>query len=414
MSASIETVQSDAAAWARSNWNPDLTVAEWWQRLFDERYALPSLPATAYGRGYSRAHEQAVWRGFDQVGALGPASGISTMMAAPTIAEHGTEAQIARYVPAAIMGQESWCQLFSEPGAGSDLAGLTTRADRDGDHWVINGQKVWTSLAHEADMGMLLARSNIDVPKHAGISWFSFPMRQNGVDIRPLTEITGRAMFNEVFLDDCVVADDAMIGEPGQGWAVGNTTLTFERGALAGSTASLPYARTGTICGDLERRAGDFAHRDDDRISNCPAGVPLPIWYARIARDLGRLNPVLTDELMKDYIRGEVNRLNGVRARSGTMPFIGNLGKLAMSEIARSHARVGNLAIGAFGMLAGDDATAGPGSGDVQRQTLHSPAPAIYGGTDQVQRNILGERALGLPKEPGPAKDTPFKDLPRN
>jgi len=410
----IEQIRTEARQWAESAWDPDLTVGEWWGLLADQRYALPSLPESAFGRGYGRAEEQAVWQAFAAAGTLGPPSGIATMMAAPTIAEHGTDDQIQRYVRPILDGSEAWCQLFSEPGAGSDLAGLQTRAVRDGDSWVVAGQKVWTSFGHEADLGMLLARTDPDAPKHAGISWFAFPMLQPGVDVRPLTEMTGRAMFNEVFIDDAVVGHDGLIGEAGEGWKVGNTTLGYERGSLAGAALALPFARTGSVAGDLDRRAGDFGGREDGQRSVVPAGVAMAVWYGRLADGLGRRDDVLRNELAHTHIGSEVNRLLGQRARSGAVPAIGNLGKLAMSEIARRRREVGNRAIGAAGMLDGADADAGPGSGDVQRSTVHSPAPSIYGGTDQVQRNIIGERVLGLPKEPGPAKDTPFKDLPHN
>jgi alkylation response protein AidB-like acyl-CoA dehydrogenase len=187
----------EAVRWVRENWDPDMTVAQWWERVFEASYSLPSLPLNAYGRGYSRAEEQAVWRGFAEVGALGPPGGIATMMAAPTIAQHASDTQIERFVPPILLGLQAWCQLFSEPGAGSDLAGLTTKAVRDGDEWVITGQKVWTSFAHEADLGMLLARTDPDAPKHAGITWFAFEMLQPAVEVRPLREMNGRSMFNE-------------------------------------------------------------------------------------------------------------------------------------------------------------------------------------------------------------------------
>ncbi len=410
----IDQIHDEAHAWVDANWDPDLTVAGWWSRLLEARYSLPSLPENAYGRGYSRAEEQVVWRAFAKVGALGPPSGIATMMAAPTIAQHGSDEQIERYVKPILEGREAWCQLFSEPGAGSDLAGLTTKAARDGDEWLITGQKVWTSFAHEADLGMLLARTDPEQPKHAGITWFAFPMHQDGVEVRPLVEMTGRAMFNEVFIDEARVSTDAMISAAGEGWAVGNTTLMFERASLAGSAVSLPHARTGSVAGDLDRRAGDFGRRDDPRATARPAEVGVTDWYMQAARSVGRDGAVLRDEMMRSHTVAEVNRLNGQRARTGALPSIGNLGKLAMSEIARSQREVGNAAIGAAGMLSEHDAEAGPAGGDVQRQTIGSPAPAIYGGTDQVQRNILGERILGLPKEPGPPKETPFNELPNN
>lgn len=198
----MTTIRDQARSWAEANWDPEMTVAQWWERRFEARYCLPSLPVEAFGRGYSRQEENESRHGLREAGTLGPAVGISTMMAAPTIAAHGTPEQIERHISPMLTGQESWCQLFSEPGAGSDLAGLQTSAARDGDVWTINGQKVWTSLAAGTEYGMLLARSDRDKPKHAGITWFAFPMRQAGVDIPPLVEMTAQAFFNEVFLDD--------------------------------------------------------------------------------------------------------------------------------------------------------------------------------------------------------------------
>lgn len=410
----VSAIATEAEEWATANWDPDLTVGQWWDLLFEARYSLPSLPETAYGRGYTRAEEQEVWRGFAKASTLGAPSGISTMMAAPTIAKHGSQEQIDRYIPPILRGEHAWCQLFSEPGAGSDLAGLQTKAVRDGDEFRVTGQKVWTSFAHEADYGMLLARTNSEVPKHAGIAWFAFPMLQDGVEVRPLLEINGRAMFNEVFIDEAAVHANAMVGDEGEGWSVGNTTLMVERASLAGQVVRLPFARTGSPKGERELRAGDIGPSEHTQVSNVPAGMHLDQFFAQAARELGRETPVLRDQLTADYSKSEVLRLLGARARTGAVPAIGNLGKLSMSEIARSNREAGNAAIGAAGMLAGDDADAGPCAGDVQRLTINSPAPAIYGGTDQVQRNIIGERMLGLPKEPGPAKDTPFKDLPHN
>jgi len=408
------TIRETVRQWAEANWDPELTVREWWQLLADERYALPTLPENAYGRGYSKEDENEVKRALAEVGTLGPPSNIGTMMAAPTIALHGTPEQIDRFIPPVLNGTESWCQLFSEPGAGSDLAGLASKADLDGEEWIVNGQKVWTSLAIGTDFGMLLARTDVDQPKHAGISWLAFPMLQDGVEIRPLTEMTGRAMFNEVFMDDTRVPTANLIGELNNGWRVGNTTLMFERMNLAGAAVELPYARTGSQSEDLDMPAGSFGMREEGGPRATPSSDPTAVRYQKMAEPLGLGGPSRRDGRMRLHIREEVNRMLGLRARTGAVPAIGNLGKLAMSEIARMRREAGNQSIGAAGMLADADAEAGPGGGEVQSTTLHSPAPSIYGGTDQVQRNILGERFLGLPKEPGPAKTTPFKDLPKN
>ncbi len=408
------TIRETVRRWAEANWNPDMTVAQWWQLLADERYALPSLPDPAYGRGYTRQEENEVKLGLADAGTLGPPGGIATMMAAPTIAVHGTADQIDRFVKPILNGTASWCQLFSEPGAGSDLAGLQTKAERDGDEWIVNGQKVWTSLAAGTDYGMLLARTDADQPKHAGITWFAFPMMQDGVDIRPLVEMTGQAFFNEVFMDDTRVPGDHLIGDLNDGWRVGNTTLGFERGSLAGAGVELPFARAGSTSEDLDRPAGGFSMRTEGGPRIKIDAAPTAVRFGRYARETGLDDSARRDARVRLHIREEVNRMLGLRSRSGAVPAIGNLGKLAMSEIARMKREAGNQSIGSWGMLTGADAEAGPGAGEVQASTLHSPAPSIYGGTDQVQRNILGERFLGLPKEPGPAKTTPFKDLPKN
>jgi len=190
--------------WLRAHWDPARSVDEWWQIVADAGWTAPQFPPEQGGRGLTRRAPAVVRACFKSFGALRPPGGLGLLMAAPTILSHGTPEQIARYVPPILNGQVAWCQLFSEPGAGSDLAGLTTRAVRDGDRWILNGQKVWSSQAVGAAYGMLLARTNFDVPKHKGISWFAFPLDQPGVAIRPLREMTGDAVFNEIFLDGAV------------------------------------------------------------------------------------------------------------------------------------------------------------------------------------------------------------------
>ena len=211
-------VDVDAAgidAWLDTNWNPDLTVRDWWARVASAGLANPMLPAP-YGRGWSRGQANDLARAMVARGALGPPAGLGMMLAAPTLLAHGSPELIERFVPRILDGEHGWCQLFSEPGAGSDLAGLQTRAERDGDEWVITGQKVWTSLGQWADYGILIARTDPDLPKHRGISYFAFPMRQDGVEVRPLREMTGRALFNEVFIDEARV--------PPTIWSASSTT----------------------------------------------------------------------------------------------------------------------------------------------------------------------------------------------
>ena len=202
----IEDLIAEFRSWLESNWDPEITVGEWWERLGLARWAAPTLPETAYGRGLARSDAARLQAEFGKAGALGPPTGLGMLLAAPTIATHGTQEQIDLYVREIVTGQKSWCQLFSEPGAGSDLAGLSTKAVEQDDEFIVNGQKVWTSGGQTADMGMLLARTDFSVPKHQGITWFAFDMLQPGVDVRPLREMTGHAMFSEVFFSDARVS----------------------------------------------------------------------------------------------------------------------------------------------------------------------------------------------------------------
>ncbi len=321
---------------------------------------------------------------------------------------------VERLIPPIIDGSLAWCQLFSEPGAGSDLAGLQTRAIKDGDEWIITGQKVWTSGGHLAEKGMLIARTDIDAPKHQGITYFAFDMDQPGVEVRPLKEMTGRALFNEVFIDEARVSNDDVIGGIGNGWAVANTTLMVERSSL-GSGGPEPVAvPAGTKAGRLEKKVGEYVLNAGGNIES-DGGRGLDIkWLSDLAQKVGSSgDPVVRQEIVKLHILGEVNRLNMLRAKAGGSKTgaEGNLAKLAMSELVRRSRDVGNLIIGADGMLSSSSSSF---DGRVQEATIFSPAPSIYGGTDQVQRNIVGERVLGLPKEPGPNKETPFKELLQN
>ena len=407
-------VRAELDAWLEENWDPDLTVADWWKRLYEARWTSPAMPVEAGGRGYGRSLTAEVSTGLAEANVVGPPTGLGLMLAAPTIAVHGTPEQVDRYIPEILDGTAAWCQLFSEPGAGSDLAGLQAKAVRDGDEWIITGQKVWTSGGHMAQKGMLIARTDPDAPKHQGITYFAIDMEQPGIEVRPLREMTGQALFNEVFLDEARVPDDAIIGGPGAGWAVANTTLAVERASLGGGGRHPISVPPGSIAGRLEKRVGDFTervNRGPDGEGGRGMGTAALIGMARDAGNADDL--VVRQEIAKLHILGEVNRLNMLRAKSGgsRTGAEGNLAKLAMSELVRRSRDVGNLIIGADGMLAASESATG---GIVQEVTVFSPAPAIYGGTDQVQRNIIGERVLGLPKEPGPPKETPFRELLQN
>ena len=422
--------------WLEENWDPDLTVAEWWERLGLAGWAAPILPTECYGRGLSRGDAIRVGRAIAEFGALGGPVGLGLALAAPTIATHGTPEQREHYVRDIVTGQRAWCQLFSEPGAGSDLAGLSTRAVRDGDVWIVNGQKVWTSAGQFADLGMLLARTDFTVPKHQGITWFALDMHQPGVEVRPLREMTGNTMFSEVFFTDAVVADDARIGEANNGWTVANTTLFHERsgmGAGGGGAARALGSMTlpGTVAGHLKRPAGDVVPKPPatpGRATAKPRPSPAAT-YIRLARVLGKdTESVVRQGLAQAHILGELTRLNterhkAIRAAGGDIPGMPNFSKLLMAHILRHNRDLGMHILGARGTLhAYDadgretlaDAPGGEAAHGVTEQALAAQALPIYGGTDQIQRNIIGERALGLPKEPGDVSRVPFNELPRN
>jgi alkylation response protein AidB-like acyl-CoA dehydrogenase len=318
-------------------------------------------------------------------------------MCAPTILAHGTDEQKTRYLRPLFSTEEIWCQLFSEPGSGSDVASLSSRAVRDGDEWVLNGQKVWTTLAHLSRFGLLLARTNPDVPKHKGITAFLIDMKAPGVDVRPLYQITGEAEFNEVFFTDVHMPDSARLGAEGDGWRVAVTTLMNERVSIGGG---------------VSRRGGG------------PIADALRIWKERWSGDSSPHAQALRDRLVSSWIRSEVLSMTNQRAaqvrRAGTPGPEGSVAKLAFAE---ENQRVYELCIdllGAGGMLypAGYPMIrpdfVGMGSSDVHKSFLRVRANSIEGGTSEVMRNILGERVLGLPGDVRSDKELAWKDVPRS
>ncbi|HET9731288.1 MAG TPA: acyl-CoA dehydrogenase family protein [Acidimicrobiales bacterium] len=428
-------VVAEVTSWLEQNWDPELTVAEWWQRLGESGWAAPGLPEGSFGKGLTREESVRVQQAIADFGALGAPGGLGLLLAGPTIATHGNPEQIDLYVREIVTGQKAWCQLFSEPGAGSDLAGLQTRAIRDGDEWIITGQKVWTSGGQIADMGMLLARTDPDVPKHQGITYFAFDMHQEGVEVRPLREMTGRALFNEVFITEARVPHDAVIGGLNNGWAVANTTLAFERAGLGagGGSAAGGAASPGTIAKDLGKRAGDFVRDTGGRRRGGGGGGGMfgasEKLLVELAKGSGKLaDPTVRQDLMKLHTLNEIARFMNLRQRAlrsvgGDIPGMGNIAKLSMSEILRVSRDVGLRILGPLGTLhayedkqreALNAATKNPFTAMVTELALFCQGPSIYGGTDQIQRNIIGERVLGLPKEPSNDRVTPFRDLPKN
>jgi len=422
------TALDELRAWLDERWDPDLTAREWWSRLATAGWAAPHWPTEWFGRGASPSEASALHRLLRERGALGPPTGFGMAMAGPTVLACGTDDQKRRHLRPIVSGEVAYCQLFSEPGAGSDLAGLQTRAWRDGDDWVVNGQKVWTSGGEIADMGMLLARTDVDAPKHAGISYFLIDMHQPGIEVRPLREMTGRSFFNEVFLSDARVRAEDLIGGEGNGWKVANTTLSFERSLSGTNTAELTSrAQPGTIAGHLDRRAGELVgteNGDGAGAHNPWVGVDALVELTRRA---GRsAEPVLRQGLARLYSLERVLALTAARARAmeiggGELAGLPNMAKMGQNHAYRLARDLTFSILGPAATLYDYDGTTGSsavaGIGDVGsfvEAALFAQAPPIYGGSDQIQRNILGERVLGLPREPGPDRSVPFRDLPRN
>jgi len=402
----FEAARRDAADWIGAHWDPGRSVRDWWALLAESGWGFPTWPREWFGRGLSADAAAGVRAAFARSGALAPPTGLGQLLGGPMLLVHGSQEQKARFLPALARGEESWCQFFSEPGAGSDLAGAQTRAVPGEGGWTVDGQKVWTSGAQWADRGMLLARTNRDVPKHQGLSFFIIDIGQPGIEVRPLHQMNGEHGFNEVFFTGAHVDDDRLVGEQGGGWSVAVTVLMYER-----FMASLPSAMPGTKAGRLDQPAGDAAQRAAQARTAGRTGVSELILS--VAGELGAAgDSVLRQRLAalwaKETVNGYLAR-QGHSAREGKRPGAqGSLTKLARSELVRSGRDTGMSVLGAHGMLASADT---PGGGQIQHRALSSPGASIAGGTDEIQRGIVGERVLGLPKEPRTDRDVPFRDL---
>ena len=356
-------------------------AAQTWQAfLYDSGWAGITWPRQHGGRGGTIVEQMIFNQELAHYDVPGNVFAQGIGMAGPTLIAHGSQEQKERFLGPMLRGDELWCQLFSEPGAGSDLAALSTRAIRDGEEFVVNGQKVWTSSAHYSDWGILLARTDVDVPKHRGITYFLVDMRSPGIDIRPLRQITGTAHFNEVFLTDLRIPAANVVGDVNRGWNVTMTTLTSERTLIGGGAAD---PMSGLL--QLARRFG------------------------------GCDDPVVRQRLADTYIRHQLVRFLGWRVQSAISQGRAAGPESSVMKLAHTSAltRVADLSLaleGAAGtLMPSDDA-------EVRSWAfgfLSQFASKIGGGTDEVQRNIVGERVLGLPGDPRVDKDLPFRDLPR-
>ena len=380
----------------------DLDYAKWCTEFGESGFATPTWPA-AYGAGLSLAPGQArpVNEVLNHYRVPRPANIIGIGMGGPTVIAWGSEDLKQQFLRGIATNEEIWCQLFSEPGAGSDVAGLATRAERDGDEWVINGQKVWTSLAHLARYGMLLARTDPDQPKHRGLSYFVIDMHQPGVEVRPLRQITGDAEFNEVFFENARVPDAWRLGPVGDGWRVAITTLMNERVSLSGP---------GSVSGDTIGGSPIQRVIDRHRPVTDP-GLRQRLVAAWIDHRIIGLNNQRAADRRRTGGGGRARGFDHQAPERGVQP--------ARPEArGRSRGRQ-RRRVGRQGPHRGSDASASwdpraTTRARVARGFLRAQANTIEGGTSAIMRNILGERVLGLPKEPDTSREVPWKDVPRS
>jgi alkylation response protein AidB-like acyl-CoA dehydrogenase len=381
-----DALRREVAGWLAIEWDPARPRKEFRAAVVAAGWAAPRWAPEWFGRGLSDELGYVVEEEFRRVGAPGSGQDRHNLFAA-TVLSFGADDLKHRLIGPMLRDEVQMCLLYSEPGAGSDLAAVRTRADRDGDEWVVTGQKVWTSGAKTADYGMLVARTNWDVPKHKGISFFVLPMKQDGVEVRPLHQITGESHFNEVFLTEARVPDANRLGDLDRGWGVLQTALAYERSVM-GDRARTGRANKPDADGDV---------------------------LVALARETGRYaDPVLRQDLARVAALRRVNAWNNQRAKAeleqGSSSPVMSLGKLAMSRLLHEEARVRTAIAGARSMVEGPGEPVGD---EATFLALNAYFTSIGGGTDQIQRNIIAERILGLPKEIEVDRDLPFREVRR-
>jgi len=373
-------VRADVQAWLAEHASSASDSVGWMELVFDAGWATPSWPKEWGGRGLPLEATHIVREEFGRAGVSGAGQDLSNIPA-NTLLEWGSDELKSTYLRKFVTGELRSCLLYSEPSAGSDLAGVRTRAERGLDGWIVNGQKVWTTQGREADYGLLVARTNWDVPKHQGISYLLCPMHQPGVEVRPIIQITGGSSFNEVFLTDAVIPFGNMIGEENNGWRVLATALGVERVMLGG------------VLG--EGQAGDATAEL----------VALAIAHGR------ENDPLVRQSIARLHSWALMNRWNSMRAKAakgaGGGPSVASINKLSRVRIQKTRAELVLSLLGEEGML---DET-GKESGDAVYGYLGSMSASFVGGTDQIQRNIIGERVLGLAREPEVDRDIPFREV---
>ena len=362
---------------------------DWCARLGEAGWATPTWPAEYGFLGLSGSQAKVVNEELNRWKVPRSFNIIGIGMGGPTIMHWGTDEQKQRMLKPMAKHEEIWCQLFSEPGSGSDVASLATRAVKDGDEWVVNGQKVWTTLAHMAKWGLLVARTDPDQPKHKGLSYFIVDMKAPGVEVRPLKQITGDAEFNEVFFTDVRIPDTMRLGPEGEGWMVATTTLMNERAALSGAGSA-----------------------SDQNVG----GGPIDLIIAAAKRNGSAADPVVRQRLAQATIEGRVIKMTNLRSsaarKAGHQP--GPEGSITKLFQAEYNQRLQDLAMEILGSKAMAWSPDDEQTELSVRGFLRSRANTIEGGTSEIMRNILGERVLGLPKEPSVDRDIPWKEIPRS
>ncbi len=413
----VESVRREVREWLAAHWKPGLATRTFMEQVVDAGWAQPDWPQDLYGRGVSKDAAAAVIEEFARAGA--PRGSIAAAgIAANAIRAFATSDELRHHVlPKLLTGEYRTCLLYSEPGAGSDLGGLQTRADRDGSEWIVNGQKVWTSGARTATHGLLAARTNWEVPKHRGITYFLLPMPQPGVEVRPIKQMTGHQTFNEVFFTDARVPDSLRISEVDDGWRVLNAALAVERMVMGGglersaarqgeSTASPEGSTASSANGDATGTATAPAEGDG---SSAPEVRIRPVDLVALANEAGRGgDPVIRQAIARMHALRRISGWNAARAEGSTDMSVAVVLKLSMSEILHGSARIHAQLLGTEAMLTGRQSP----QGEIANQTgMWAFINSIGGGSDQIQRNLIGERVLGLPHDPSADRDLPFRDV---
>ena len=407
-------VRAEVSAWLKENWDPNLGLVEWREKLIDSGWGAPTWPVEWYGKGYSDMLGRAIDEEFDKIGAVTVARTGIRNLAAATILVHGSELHKKKFLRRILTGEDTWCQLFSEPGSGSDLAGATSRADKKGNKWIVNGQKVWTTSAHHAQYGLLLARTDWDVAKHKGLSYFILNIEQDGVEVVPLKQMNGHASFNQVFFTDAEIEPEFQVGELGEGWAIATTTLMHERRGADGLRRWQEASDRKGRC--YEEEAEEIAYQLEPYKWYPQRAGRVDLVIER-AKETGKnTDPAVRQEIAKLMIMAKSAEWTARRARAAQEQGQaqgpgGSIGKLTSSNVAKQAAHVHTMITGANAMLTGEDS---PMDGTIAEILVSFPATSIAGGTDEIQRNIISERVLKMPKETRMDADMPFRDVPRN